>query len=53
LGQDAFLDAGTTLTGCFSFHDATAATGEVVLVGVGSHPALVNGDMTGYLVVAA
>ena len=46
--EDAFVTAGTTVTGAFSFH-AAADDNLSILVGIGPHPALLNTDMTGYL----
>ena len=53
VGGDAFIDAGTTITGCFSAHYTNAADTSVLILvgGMGAVP-LVNTDRTGYLVAA-
>ena len=49
-GGDAFIDAGTTVTGVFSCHYTNAADTSVLIMcgGIGATP-LVNTDRTGYL----
>ena len=50
VGGDAFIDAGTTLTGVFSCHYTNAANTSCLFMvgGVGATP-LINTDRTGYL----
>ena len=49
-GGDAFIDAGTTVTGVFSCHYTNAADTSVLIMcgGIGATP-LINTDRTGYL----
>lgn len=39
LGEDAWIDAGTTFTGAFSFHYCPDATAEEALIGFGTYAA--------------